>query len=276
MKKTILTAIFALAATISVAAKSDTTAIKPFDRGIGKSNSCFIPKGSVGAGISFSYSKYDFGNMVNDAGYSMLFSLVQDLHGSMTSFTISPFVSYFLLDNLAIGARFNYERNGFGLDGVNLSISEDLGLSMKDFHFFKQSYTGSLTLRNYMPLANSKRFAMFTEVRATGGYAQAETYKKEEEDKFGTYQDIYSFELGVVPGISAFITNEVALEISVGLLGFDYQKVVQVTNQVEKSQMEKSGANFKINLFSISFGMSFYIPTAQNKSKKIKNKQVVL
>ncbi len=276
MKKTILTAIFALAATISVAAKSDTTAVKPFDRGIGKSNSCFIPKGSVGAGISFSYSKYDFGNMVNDAGYSMLFSLVQDLRGSMTSFTISPFVSYFLLDNLAIGARFNYERNGFGLDGVNLSISEDLGLSMKDFHFFKQSYTGSLTLRNYMPLANSKRFAMFTEVRATGGYAQAETYKKEEEDKFGTYQDIYSFELGVVPGISAFITNEVALEISVGLLGFDYQKVVQVTNQVEKSQMEKSGANFKINLFSISFGMSFYIPTAQNKSKKIKNKQVVL
>ena len=47
MKKTILTAIIALAATISVAAKSDTTAIKPFDRGIGKSNSCFIDRKSV-------------------------------------------------------------------------------------------------------------------------------------------------------------------------------------------------------------------------------------
>ena len=80
-----------------------------------------------------------------------------------------------------------------------------------------------------------------------------------------------SFELGAVPGVSAFITNEVALEISVGLLGFDYQKVVQVTNQVEKSQMEKSGANFKINLFSINFGMSFYLPTGQHRPKKNKN-----
>ena len=82
---------------------------------------------------------------------------------------------------------------------------------------------------------------------------------------------IYKFELGAVPGVSAFITNEVALEISVGLLGFDYQKVVQVTNQVEKSQMEKSGANFKINLFSINFGMSFYLPTGQHRPKKNKN-----
>ena len=247
----------ALATALTAAAKSDTTAVKPFDRGIGKSNSCFIPKGTVGAGVSFSYSKYNLGNMADD--------------GAVTSFTISPFVSYFVIDNLAIGARFNYERFGFGLNGVNLSINEDLGLSLKDFHHLKQSYTGSITLRNYMPLANSKRFAMFTELRATGGYAQSETYRKEDEGKYGTYQDIYKFELGAVPGVSAFITNEVALEISVGLLGFDYQKVVQVTNQVEKSQMEKSGANFKINLFSINFGMSFYLPTGQHRPKKNKN-----
>lgn len=272
MKKRIIffTVTFALATALTAAAKSDTTAVQPFDRGIGKSNACFIPKGSVGAGISFSYSKYNLGNMSDDAGYSMLFSLIQDLHGNMTSFSISPFVSYFVSDNLAVGARFNYERLGFGLNGVNLSISDDLGLSLKDFHHFKQSYTGSVTLRNYMPLANSKRFALFTELRATGGYAQSETYKKEDEGKYGTYQDIYKFELGAVPGVSAFITNEVALEISVGLLGFDYQKVVQVTNQVEKSQMEKSGANFKINLFSINFGMSFYLQTGQNRPKKNK------
>ena len=69
----------------------------------------------------------------------------------------------------------------------------------------------------------------------------------------------------------AFITNEVALEVSVGLLGFDYQKVVQTTNQVEHSEMEQSGANFKLNIFSIGFGLSFYIPTGDHRMKKSGN-----
>lgn len=88
-----------------------------------------------------------------------------------------------------------------------------------------------------------------------------------ENENVGTYQDIYNFELGLVPGIAAFITNEVAFEISVGLLGFNYQKVVQLTNQVERSEMENSGANFKVNLLSIGFGLSFYIPTSNIKFK---------
>ena len=109
---------------------------------------------------------------------------------------------------------------------------------------------------------------MFTEVRATGGYGQAKTYKLIEGEKVGTYQDIYSAELGLVPGVMAFLTNEVAFEISVGLLGFNYQKVNQVTNQVEMSQMEKSGINFKVNLLTIGFGLSFYIPTGDQYLKR--------
>ena len=133
---------------------------------------------------------------------------------------------------------------------------------------YTPAYTASATLRNYMPIADSKRFAMFTELRITGGYAQSETYKMDGSDKFGTYQDIYQFELGLVPGITAFVTNEVAVEISVGLLGFNYQKVNQTTNQVEYSMMENSGANFKVNLFSLAFGMTFYIPTGDHRVKK--------
>jgi hypothetical protein len=53
--------------------------------------------------------------------------------------------------------------------------------------------------------------------------------------------------------------DNAAFEVSVGVLGFDTQKVKQVTNQVEYSEMKSSGANFKINLLSVNFGMSFYI-----------------
>ena len=242
--------------------------VEPFDRGIGMSRSVFIPKGTVGAGVSFSYNNYSIGNSTDDAGYAMLFSLFQDIHGNMMSFGVAPYASYFIADNLSVGVRFDYDRSSLGLGNANISLGDAMSFTLNNFHYFKQSYTGSVTLRNYMPIADSRRFALFTEVRATGGYAQSETYKLDEGDKFGTYQDIYQFELGLVPGITAFVTNEVAVEVSIGLLGFNYQKVEQVTNRVRRSEMENSGANFKINLFSIGFGMSFYIPTGAHRMKK--------
>ena len=251
--------------------KKQKKEVVPFDRGIGRSKSVFIPKGTIGAGVSFSYNNYSIGNAAADAGYSMLFNLLGDIHGNLLSFGISPYASYFIADNLSVGARFDYDRSSMGLNNLSLSLSDELGFSVKDFNYFKQAYTGALTLRTYLPFANSKRFAMFTEIRATGGYGQAESYKLDEGDKFGTYQDIYSFELGLVPGLCAFVTNEVALEVAVGLLGFNYQKVAQHTNQVDYSEMERSGANFKLNIFSISFGLSFYIPTGDHRVKKNKD-----
>ena len=71
-----------------------------------------------------------------------------------------------------------------------------------------------------------------------------------------------------MPGISVFVTNDVAVEMSVGLLGFNYNKTVQTTNQVDVSVMESSGANFKINPLSLSLGLSFYIPTGDNRPNK--------
>lgn len=246
----------------------EKTEVEPFDRGIGRSRSVFIPKGTLGAGVSFSYNNYSIGNGAADSGYSMLFSLLGDIHGNLLSFGISPYVAYFINDNLSVGVRFDYDRSSMGLGNLNLSMGDALSLEISDFNYFKHSYTGAVTLRNYIPFANSRRFAMFTEVRAMGGYGQAESYRKEDGEKFGTYQDIYKFELGLVPGLCAFITNEVALEVSVGLLGFNYQKVVQNTNRVEFSELEKSGANFKLNLLSIGFGLSFYIPTGDHRVRK--------
>ena len=88
---------------------------------------------------------------------------------------------------------------------------------------------------------------------------QSESYKTEGDKKYGTYQDIYKGSLSVVPGLCCFVTNEAALEVSVGVLGFTHQKTVQTTNQVEVSQMVQNNASFKINLFSINMGLSIYI-----------------
>jgi hypothetical protein len=179
------------------------------------------------------------------------------------------------MDNLSVGARFEYNKTSFGLQNLGINVM-DLGLGINDFYYNKNSYMGSVAARYYIPFGNSRRFAMFAELRGTGGYAQSETfnYSQGEDasgvstDKLGTYQDIYKFNIGVIPGLTAFFTNNVALEVSVGLIGLDYQKVVQNTNQVDFSVTESSSANFKVNLLAINLGLSFYIQTGKNKPKK--------
>ena len=84
-----------------------------FDRGVGKMNSVFIPKGYVGGGLNFSYNTIDLGNAVNDPGYSMLFSLLSGISAEMNTLGVSPSVSYFLKDNLAVGFRFDYDRTRY-------------------------------------------------------------------------------------------------------------------------------------------------------------------
>ena len=71
----------------------------------------------------------------------------------------------------------------------------------------------------------------------------------------------------MVPGLCVFATNNVCVEVAVGVLGINYQYVKQQTNLVEESVMHQSGANFKINPLSISLGMSFYVPVADPAKK---------
>ena len=230
-----------------------------FNRGIGKATTLFVPKGTVSFGLTASYNSYDLGSATDDGGYKMLFSLLDGVSGNMTSCGIAPAVSYFIADNTSVGLRFDYSKSVLGLGSASLALGDLMSLDINDVNYLKQSYSGSLTLRHYMSIADSRRFAIFVEGRGTLGYAQSMNYQRKGDDKYGTYQDIYKASLSLVPGVVCFMMDNAAFEVSVGVLGFDTQKVKQVTNQVEYSEMKSSGANFKINLLSVNFGMSFYI-----------------
>ena len=169
MKKTIIFLAAILMTGAAATAKSDKTeTVEPFDRGITLSTSTFIPKGTVGAGITFSYNDYALGQGAGDAGYTALLSLIGDVHGNLQTWGVAPWVSYFVADNLSVGVRFDYSRSSFGLGNASLSLGDIANISISDFHYLKQAYTGAITGRYYIPFGNSKRFAMFTEVRALG------------------------------------------------------------------------------------------------------------
>ena len=109
-----------------------------------------------------------------------------------------------------------------------------------------------------MGLGKSKVFGFFNELGLTYGYSQGKNYSGTGNELTGTYQKVNKFQISATPGLTAFVTNNLAVEVSIDVLGLDFQWVEQVTNQVEKGSFRKSSANFKINIFSVNIGLCTY------------------
>lgn len=75
----------------------------------------------------------------------------------------------------------------------------------------------------------------------------------------GTFQESQDFSISFVPGLVAFINDFTAAEVTVGVLGFQRSKTKQITNQVYEGKYSSSSGNFRINVFSISLGLAFYL-----------------
>ncbi len=219
-----------------------------FSRGI--ESHTFVPKGQWIGGGSFSYSE----NKASD--YEFL--VISDIDGTNYSFKVSPFIGYFFKDNLCVGVRFGYNRSMIKLNSTSISISEDLTFDIDNYYHLQHLYTGAIFFRNYVNLGTSKRFALFNEVRLTAGGGQGKDVSGLEEELKGSYVEKFELELGLVPGITAFIAESVAVEASVNVLGFSYKKYDQTRDQVYMGEFESSGVNFKVDIFSINIGVSFY------------------
>lgn len=211
----------------------------------------FIPKGTWMAGGTVSYSEHDESNL----NYLVL----KDVEGEGYDFSVSPYFGYFFRDNIAIGGRFAYKRNYLDLGNFDLNLGEDFNISLKDIYYLEHKYEASMFVRTYMPIGKSKIFGLFNEARITYGYGTGKNSTGSGTEYDGTYQTVQNMQIGFAPGMTAFITDWSAVEVSVGVMGFDFKWVDQETNQIETGKQRVSSGNFKINLFSINIGMTFYL-----------------
>lgn len=211
----------------------------------------FIPKGQWIVGSSVSYSQYS-----ND---NYQFLVIENLSGEGYSFKVSPVLCYAFKDNLAAGGRFMYSRNYTKLDNIGLHIDEDLNLDISNLYELKHSYSGIAVLRNYINLGSSKRFALYNEIQLELGGSVSRILNGKGDNLTGVYQTSFDASIGLSPGMVAFINNYTAVEVSIGVLGFDVSKTHQVTDQIYKSNRSSTSANFNINLFSIGLGIAFYL-----------------
>ncbi|MGN0258372.1 MAG: hypothetical protein ACI4CA_08390 [Bacteroides sp.] len=231
--------------------KKKRTVVRPqrIDREVMKT--VFIPRGTYMAGGTASYQEHD--------EHNLNFLVIKDVEGLGYTFSLSPYVGYFFRDNMAAGVRFTYNRTYLDMDNFELNLGEDFNISLDNLYWLEHKYEASGFLRTCMPIGKSKIFGLFNEVRLTYAYSQGKNSTGSGTEYDGTHETRHSVGIGIAPGMTAFITNWSAVEVSLGVMGYNFNWTKQTTNQIEIGRRRNSGGSFKVNLFSINIGMTFYL-----------------
>lgn len=222
------------------------------NRGLVDRDNVFVPKGQWIFGGTASYSTH------TNKEYKAL--IIEGINSNGYTFKVSPLIAYAVSDNMALGARVNYGRTFMRMDEAGLSFGDaetGTNINVTDYYALKHSYSVAAVWRQYIPLGRNKRFAIFNEVQLAGGGSQSK-YAADTPVR-GTFSEYVDVSLGISPGVVAFVSNVMAVEVNVGVMGVQYSRTKQVHNQVETGKTTSSYMNFSVNLFSIGLGVSFYL-----------------
>ncbi|MBQ7963264.1 MAG: hypothetical protein IJ288_01680 [Alistipes sp.] len=221
-----------------------------YDRGFDIKSSTFIEKGTWMVGGKVAYSTH------KNTDYRFL--VIEDINSTGYRFTVSPMFCYMIRDNMGLGMRFGYGRNLLKVDSANISI-EEIDINVKDYYSLSHDFSAMAVYRNYIPLGNSKRFALFNETQLSYSAGEAKLIDGHGANIVGTFERSHSLGLGINPGMIAFVNDHIAVELNVGMLGLQYTSVDQTHNQVYKGSRETTQINFKVNILSIGFGLAYYL-----------------
>ena len=221
-----------------------------YDRGYDSSpSSPFIKKGTWVAGGTARYTHH-----VNE-DFNLL--LIDDINSTGFNLSLTPKVFYMVKDNAGVGLKLSYDRSMLDLGSAEISVS-DIAMTAKDCYQVNHKIGAYAVYRNYIPLAGSKRIAMFADLMLGGSVKQGKAFYPGQEYIIGTYERKYALEIAVDPGVVAFITDRLAIECNVGVFGVSYGWTSQVQNQVSGGNSDTTSAGFMVNLLSLGVGMSYY------------------
>ena len=212
-------------------------------------SSPFVKKGTWMAGGSARYSQH-----VN-SNFNLL--LINGINSEGFNVSVNPKLLYMLKDNAGVGVKFSYDRGMLDLSSADLSVS-DISMGTRDCYQINHKFTAHAVYRSYIPLAGSKRIAMFADLMLGGSFKQGKAFYPGKDYIIGTYEEKYALEIAVDPGIVAFLTERLSLELNVGVFGVSYGWTNQVRNQVTNGNSDTTSAGFMVNLLSLGVGMSYY------------------
>ena len=221
-----------------------------FDRGL--YNFLFIPKGQWSFGLTASYGEFDSEDV-------QILSVIKDLDINLKAYSIKPSVSYSIRNNQTIGLKFDYSRMTGGLGSLSLDIDEDMSFTIGDITYYSQNYSAGIFYRNYVGLGKMKRFGVFNEIDLSFGSGSSRFKRRFNNEMRDTQTFSTEASLNFSPGVCVFIMDNVSFNVSFGVFGLKMKRERQLTDGVEEGTRFTSGANFKFNIFNISFGMAVHI-----------------
>lgn len=250
MRLPILKILFILTMTLATIPASRSEELENFELEEPESP-VFVPKGQWVTGVSVSYTQ------THQNDYQFL--IVENMKGDTYTFNVSPMAVYIFTDDMGAGGKFGYTRSLTKLENADIVLGEDTSYSVDHLYRLAHNYYGMAVLRNYFSLGNSTRFGIFNELQLQIGGGQSKLMTGMGESLTGTYERNLNLKVGLAPGLVMFLNNYSALEVNIGVLGFSYTHTKGITDQIYESNRKSKSANFRINLFSITFGVGFYL-----------------
>ena len=211
----------------------------------------FIPKGQWMLGGQVAWNQWN-----ND---NLNYLVLKDINFEGYTFSAGPYFGYFFANNMAVGGRFSYKRYYLNLGEFDLNLGDDLTIGLKDLYYLQHNYESTAFLRSYLPLGNSKIFGLFGELQFNYTFSEGINSTGRGETFSGVYEKVHNLEIGLGGGMVVFIADYMAAEVMLNVGGYRVKWGDQNTNNIEHGSITSSGANFQINLFSIKFGVTYFL-----------------
>lgn len=221
-----------------------------YDRGL--YNFLFIPKGMWNLGLTASYGRFSTDDL-------QLFDVLSDVDIAVHAFSIKPYFSYAFKNNITAGLRLEYSNMKGDIGGLNLDIDEDMNFSINDVSYHSESYSAAVLLTQYIGLTRRGRFGVFNEAQLKLSTGSSDFNRPFNGELRSTHSSDFEASLTYSPGLCVFLMKNVSCNLSFGVFGFHIRKTRQWEDGVRTGERLTSGANFRFNIFNISFGLAVHI-----------------
>lgn len=211
----------------------------------------FIPKGQWMVGGQIAWNQWN-----ND---NLNYLVLKDINFEGHTFSVGPYFGYFFAPNMALGGRLSYKRYYMNLGEFDLNLGDDFNIGLKDLYYLQHNYESTLFLRSYLPIGKSKIFGLFGEFQLNYEFSKGKNSTGRAETFTGVYEKVHSLEAGVAGGMAVFVTDFMAAEVMLNVGGYRFKWGQQNINNIEEGKLNSSGGNFRINLFSVKFGLTYYL-----------------
>lgn len=212
----------------------------------------YVAKGDIAVGLAFSFANYDTDN-------SQFFSIVEDFSGTLSAFSVKPFVAYFYNHNSCVGFKYANSKIDGELNSLYVDIDEDLNFDMGRTTVNYVSNNLSLIHRSYVGLDRGHRFGLFNETSLGYIWGNMDYFRTLESGPKSTSTEIQELRLGINPGLSVFVMDKFTVEASVGIVGFNLHRERQTTNGLKSGWRKSAGMDYKFNIFNIQIGLVAYL-----------------